>query len=328
MATVGVIGAGAWGTALALVAHRAGSQTMIWGREPEVIENIAKKGENPTRLPGVKFDPMIVSTMDLEEACQANILVVAVPAQYLREVTTAMAPFVPDDSYVVIASKGVEVDSRMLMSEVASQTLPHRPIGILSGPSFADEVANGLPTAVALAAGDLIKSNWLARSFNSKHFRIYPTDDVVGVQIGGALKNVLAIAAGIVEGRKLGNNAHAALVARGLAELTRLAVAKGGRVETLGGLSGIGDICLTCYNDKSRNMRFGKIIGMGKSVQQAIEETEHLTEGVATSKVVMAMAEELAVDLPVCSAVNDILNKGLDVDIVIEDLLSRPIRTE
>ena len=328
MATVSIIGAGAWGTALAVVANRAGSDTTIWSRNKEIVRTIAETGENALRLPGIKFDPRIVSTFNLEDACQANILVVAIPAQAFREVTTKMAPYVPNDSYVIIASKGIEIKQAYLMSEIAAQTLPNCSIAVLSGPSFADEVAMGLPTAVTLAAENLTKSDWLARSFNNIHFRVYPSEDIIGVQIGGALKNVLAIASGIIVGRRMGSNAQASLITRGLSELIQLAKAKGGRASTLSGLSGIGDICLTCYNEKSRNMSLGKAIALGKSVPEVIAQTSNLTEGIATSKTITKLSETYGIEMPICAAVDAILNQGADVGLTIEAILERPMRAE
>lgn len=324
MTSISIIGSGAWGTAIAAAANRAGTQTTIWSKDESTVQGIKNTHENPECFRGHKLDKAIQATSNLKEACQSNIVVLAVPAQYVRKVSLEMAPLLAPDSYIIIASKGIEQGTGELMSEVLAQTLPGRSIAILSGPSFAFEVFIGHPSAVTLAADTLTTSSWLARAFNSPTLRIYASDDVVGAQLGGALKNVLAIASGIVEGHKLGENARAMIITRGLSEIARLAVAKGGRVETLYGLSGLGDICLTCTSKTSRNYLFGFEIGKGKSVGEILETSNSLTEGLYTSRTITKLAESLGVDMPICKAVDDILNHGVSIDEAIHVLTDRP----
>lgn len=328
MTSVSIIGSGAWGTALAAAADRAGTKTTIWSKDESTVAGIKNTGENPECFPKQKLSTNITATTDLKEACQSNIIVISVPAQYAREVSKKMASLVADDSYIIVASKGIEQSSGKLMSEVMNETLPGRSIGIISGPSFAEEVFKGLPSAVTLAAESLTTSTWLARAFNSPNLRIYASDDVIGAQLGGALKNVLAIASGIVEGHHLGENARAMIITRGLSEISRLAVAKGGKVETLYGLSGLGDICLTCTSKTSRNYLFGFEIGRGKSIQEILETSKALTEGLYTSRTVAKLANELEVDMPICKAVDDILNNGVPIDEAIHVLTDRPPTVE
>ncbi len=324
MTTVSVIGSGTWGTAIAAAADRAGTQTTIWSKDESTVKGIKATGVNPECFPGQKLSTTISVTNDLAQAGQSNIIVLSVPAQFAREVTLELAPLVPDDSYIVIASKGIEQSSGLLMSEVMAETLPGRSVGILSGPSFAEEVFKGLPSAVTLAAESLTTSSWLARAFNSSTLRIYASDDIIGAQMGGALKNVLAIASGIVAGHKLGENARAMIITRGLSEISRLAVAKGGKVETLYGLSGLGDICLTCTSPTSRNFKFGFEIGRGKSVKDVLASSTFLTEGLYTSRTIAKLAQELEVEMPICKAVDDILNNGIDIDDAMHVLMDRP----
>jgi glycerol-3-phosphate dehydrogenase (NAD(P)+) len=328
MASVGIIGAGAWGTALAAAAVRGGSQAIIWCREPVVAKDIARHHENKRMLPGYTLPEEVIATTDLETACKANIIVMATPAQYFREVSMQIEPFVSEDSYVVIASKGIEIESRQLLSDIAVQTLPKMSISVISGPSFADEVAAGMPTAVALAAKDETTASWLARVFNSETFRVYPNDDIVGVQMGGALKNVLAIAAGVCRGRGMGSNTHAALLTRGLTEIVRLAVAMGGKRETLYGLAGVGDIILTCGNDKSRNMKFGISLGQGESAADLLSHRHAVIEGAHTAKTVAKLAELYNVEMPICAAVNEIIEGRMSVEDVLKELLERPVKPE
>jgi glycerol-3-phosphate dehydrogenase (NAD(P)+) len=324
MTTVTIIGSGTWGTALAAAADRAGTKTTIWSKDQSTVDAIQSTRENPECFHGLKLSSTIAATTDLSVACQSNIIVLSVPAQYVREVSLELSPLVPEDSYIMIASKGIEQSSGLLMSEVMKETLPGRTIGIISGPSFAEEVFKGLPSAVTLAAENLTTSSWLARAFNSPSLRLYASDDIIGAQIGGALKNVLAIASGIVAGHHLGENARAMIITRGLTEISRLAVAKGGKVETLYGLSGLGDICLTCTSKTSRNYQFGYEIGRGKSVSEVLATSKSLTEGLYTSRTIAKIAEALDVDMPICKAVDDILNNGVGIDEAIYVLTDRP----
>lgn len=315
---VGVIGAGAWGTALAMLANRAGSRATLWTRNTQVIESIRERRENAQYLPDVFIDPAIGVTDDSNFISECDILVLTIPAQSLRTVAISLSDMVPSHVPLILATKGIERGSLMLMSEVVNSILPHNPFAVLSGPNFAREAAQGLPTATALATHHTGLADKITFAMGGKFFRLYSNDDPVGTQIGGALKNVLAIAAGIVDGRGLGENARAALITRGIAEISRLARAKGGREETLMGLSGIGDILLSCTSRKSRNYAHGVALG------QRIVRSSGLTEGVATAESVNLLARKLGVTMPISFAVHGVLNGTLEVDAAIEKLLERP----
>lgn len=326
---IGVIGGGAWGTALALAALRAGRDTVLWAREPSVVEAINGVRENRDYLPGVPLPADLRATGDLAEvgACDAVLLVT--PAQHLRAACAQVAPHLRPGAPAVICAKGIELDSHALMSEAAAAALPAgAPLAVLSGPTFAAEVARGLPTAVTLACADPAVGAGLVEALGSRTFRPYLSDDVIGSQVGGAVKNVLAIACGVVEGRNLGDNARAALITRGLAEITRLALALGGRAETLMGLSGLGDLTLTCSSLQSRNMSLGAALGAGRTLAEIMAERRSVAEGVYTAAAVVGLARARGVDMPICAAVDAILNHGASLDDTIAGLLSRPFRGE
>ena len=326
--TVGVVGAGAWGTALATVANRAGRKVVVWARETEVAEAIRTNNENTVFLPGIKLDPAITATNSYAELEAADALLLVAPAQATRAVAEALASHVARETPVVICAKGIEQGTGALLSEVLSGTLPHAQVSVLSGPSFAADVANGLPTAVTLASTSMDAARRLADALAIPSFRPYMSDDVVGAQVGGALKNVLAIACGIVEGKGFGASARAALTARAFAELQRFGVAQGAKAETLGGLSGLGDLILTCNSAQSRNMSLGLALGQGRTMEEVLAERNSVSEGVHTAGVVVEMAEKLGIDLPISTAVHNIVSGGASVDDTIENLLTRPIRTE
>ncbi len=326
--TVGVVGAGAWGTALAAVASRAGRKTVLWAREPEVVDAIAAEHENTVFLPGIKLDPAISASNAFADLEPADALLLVAPAQATRAVTKALAPYVASGTPVVICAKGIEQGSGALLSAVVSETLPQAEVSVLSGPSFAADVANGLPTAVTLASTSLTAARRLADALAIPSFRPYLSDDVVGAQVGGALKNVLAIACGIVEGKGFGASARAALTARAFAELQRFGVAQGAKAETLGGLSGLGDLILTCNSAQSRNMSLGLALGQGRTLEEVLGARNSVSEGVHTAGVVVEMAENLGIDLPISTAVHNIVSGQASVDDTIESLLTRPIRTE
>lgn len=325
MDRIGVIGAGAWGTALAAVARRAGRDVRIWAREPEVAAAINERHENTPFLPGVRLDPGIRATDDIAAAADADALILAAPSQFLRAACDALAPRLGLAAPLVICAKGIEVLSGALMNEVVEQALPQRRFAVLSGPTFAAEVAREKPTAVTLACADAKISETLAAALGTPGFRIYQSADVIGAEVGGAVKNVLAIACGIVEGRGLGDNARAAIITRGLAEMARLSLAKGGRPETLMGLSGIGDLTLTCNAMQSRNFSLGVALGAGRSLADILAERNSVAEGVDTAAAVTALAGRLQVDMPICLAVNAIVNHGADTDATVAGLLARPV---
>jgi len=323
MPKIVVLGAGAWGTALALVGARAGSEAVIVGRDAQAIRAINEEGRNP-RLPGIDFDVALRATDDLAAAAGADAVVLAVPAQSVRAVSSSLASHLGSGTPLVIAAKGIERGSGKRMSEVVAETVPQAIPAILSGPSFADDVARGLPTAVTIAAREEALALSLCHAFQNASFRPYAETDVTGVEIGGALKNVFAIAAGIVSGRKLGASALAALVARGFAELRRFGEALGAKPETLMGLSGLGDLVLTCSGPQSRNFAFGAALGAGGTAAS----THPLVEGIETALVARDMAEKLGIAMPVVEAVAWIIEGRITVGEAIEGLMNRPIRRE
>jgi glycerol-3-phosphate dehydrogenase (NAD(P)+) len=324
---VGVIGGGAWGTALAQSLARAGRQTVLWAREPEVVEAISAHHENRLFLPGVKLDGVAASA-DPADLADCDLWLAVPPAQHMRSTLRAFAPHARAGLPVLLCSKGVEQGSLALMTEVLAETLPQAAPGVLSGPSFAAEVARGLPTAVTLACPDPALARRLAAAVASPTFRPYLAEDMIGAEAGGAVKNVLAIACGVSEGRGLGRSAHAALVTRGFAEMTRFGVALGAQAETLAGLCGLGDLVLTCSSPQSRNMSVGLALGRGETLQAALAGKVSVAEGVASAPAVAALADRLGVEMPICSAVCALLDGRLDVDGAMAELLSRPLRTE
>ncbi|MCP4326885.1 MAG: NAD(P)-dependent glycerol-3-phosphate dehydrogenase [Alphaproteobacteria bacterium] len=329
MKRVSIIGGGAWGTALAGVAARPDREVMLWAREPEVVAAINGDHVNAVYLPDVKIDSSVAASTDLGRVlARTECVLLATPAQFLRAVALEMRPVLPAGTPVVICAKGIEKNSCALMSEAAAEAMPGARIAILSGPTFAAEVAAGLPTAVTLAAEDTTLGRALIEALGTPRFRPYHTDDIVGTQIGGAVKNVLAIGCGIVAGRELGDNARAALITRGLAEMVRLGIAKGGRAETLMGLSGLGDLTLTCNGMQSRNMTLGIELGRGTSLDDVLAGRKSVAEGVASAASVDALARRVDVDMPIVAAVNAILHHGADIADVIRALLARPFRGE
>jgi len=326
--SAGVLGAGAWGTALAQVCAAAGLRTTLWAREAEVVEAVAARRENTPFLPGVRLHEAITVTSDMAALAGADLVLAAPPAQFARAALTAFAPHARPGLPVALCSKGVEQGTLKLMTEVLADTLPQAQAAVLSGPSFAGEVARGLPTAVSLACADLACARTIAEAIATPGFRPYVIDDMIGAEAGGAVKNVLAIACGIVEGRGLGRSAHAALITRGFAEMTRLAVKLGARAETMAGLCGLGDLVLTCSSPQSRNMSVGLALGRGETLEQALFGKLSVAEGVASAPAVKALAEREGVEMPICAAVAAILAGEAEVDAAISGLLNRPLRAE
>lgn len=320
--SISVVGAGAWGTALAAVAARAGRQVTLYARDTGRAAAIAATRENP-RLPGVRLDAGIAVTHELKQATHADIILIATPAQHLREAVHVLAPYLAAGMPLIACAKGIERGTHKFMTEVIAEAAPTSRPAILSGPSFADDVARGLPTAVTLAANDEALANQLVQALGSPTFRPYHTTDVRGVEIGGAAKNVLAIAAGIVVGRNLGASAQAALTTRGFAELARFGRALGARGETLVGLSGLGDLILTCSSPQSRNFALGLALGRGQQ-----PATGKLAEGEFTAPVLVELAALQNVDMPVSKAVAAILSGAVTIDAAIDGLLSRPFKAE
>jgi glycerol-3-phosphate dehydrogenase (NAD(P)+) len=328
MQSIGIIGGGAWGTALGLVALRAGREPLLWAREADVVASINDKHENVLFLPGTALDPQLRATGDIGAATARDLLLLAAPAQHLRAIAGALVPHLRPGTPVVICAKGIEEHTGALLSEVVAQALPRTPVALLSGPTFAAEVATGHPTAITLAAADAALGQRLVQALGSRAFRPYYTDDVAGAQIGGAIKNVIAIACGIVQGRKLGDNARAALITRGLAEMARLALAKGGRAETLMGLSGLGDLTLTCTSLQSRNCSLGAALGEGRRLADILAGRRSVAEGVTSAAAAAELARRLGIEMPIVAAVDAILHRGAAIDAAIEALLSRPFRHE
>lgn len=327
MTRLAILGGGAWGTALAQVAARANHEVLLWARDDRLVEQINARRENPRYLPGVALDPAVRATGDLAAAAACEVLLLVVPAQHLRALAVRLAALSAQRP-LVICSKGIERGSGAVMSEVLAEVLPGRPLAVLSGPTFAGEVARGLPCAVTLACAELSVGRPLLNALGSRRFRPYLSDDVIGVEIGGAVKNVIAIACGIVIGRGLGENARAALITRGLAEVVRLTRAKGGRPETAMGLSGLGDLTLTCCGAQSRNYSLGVALGEGRALGDVLAERLTVAEGVFTAEAVAALARGLGVETPICDAVHAVLNRGADLGETIAGLLARPFRSE
>ena len=324
----GVIGAGAWGTALAQVAGWAGLDVLLQAREPEVVDSIRRRRVNEAFLPGIVLDDPVQVTADLADLADRDLILAVPPAQHMRATLEAFRPHHRAGTPVVLCSKGVERGSLKLMTDVLDETLPEAPAAVLSGPSFAAEVARGLPSAVTLACADARLGEALMNALSAPAFRPYLADDLVGAEVGGAVKNVLAIACGMSEGKGLGRSAHAALITRGFAEMTRLGVALGGRPETVAGLCGLGDLVLTCSSPQSRNMSLGLALGQGQTVEQALAGKRSVAEGYESAPAVRELAGRLGVDMPISLAVAALLNGETTVDAVVEALLSRPLKVE
>jgi glycerol-3-phosphate dehydrogenase (NAD(P)+) len=322
---IGVVGAGAWGTALAQVAAEDGEEVLLWAREAEVVEAVNAAHENSIFLKSVGLSESIRATGDLADLAGCEALLIVAPAQHVRGVLAGLAaPGTP----LVLCAKGIEDKTGLLMHEVAHQVRPDSPIAVLSGPTFAHEVAAGLPTAVTLAVEDKAIGEPLVARIARPAFRVYLSDDVAGAEIGGAVKNVLAIACGVVEGLGLGQNARAALISRGFAEMTRFGLAKGARAETLAGLAGLGDLVLTCSSTASRNFSLGMGIGAGARPADLLADRKTVAEGAFTAPVLKRAAEALGVDMPIVAAVCALLAQEASVNDVVGRLLSRPLRAE
>jgi glycerol-3-phosphate dehydrogenase (NAD(P)+) len=321
---LGVIGGGAWGTALAQVAVRGGD-VLLWAHETEVVEAVNRDHRNPLFLADVPLDPAIRATGDLSDLASCEALLVVTPAQHMRAIL-ARAPV--DDKPLLLCSKGIEAGTMALMSEAAALTCPYAPIAVLSGPTFASEVARGLPTALTLACADETVAARLAARIAQPEFRPYRSTDVIGAEIGGAVKNVLAIACGVVEGAGLGRNARAALIARGFAEMTRFGLARGASAETLAGLSGLGDLVLTCSSEQSRNFTLGLGLGRGGMAATLMADRRTVAEGAFTAPVLIEAAAAVGVEMPISQAVADLLGGRLAVTEAVERLLARPLRHE
>lgn len=321
---IAVLGGGAWGTALAIVARQAGHSVRLWARDREMVASINERHENPRYLPGVAIDPAVVATTDAGAALNgAGIVLSVVPAQSLGAVLAAVGPQIPPSATFVLCAKGIESDTGRLLSQIARATLPAHTIAAISGPSFAGEVSRGLPTAVVIAGEDADTAAALAARLSTPTFRCYSTDDLTGVEIGGALKNVFAIAAGAIAGAGLGASAQAAMVTRGFVELRRIAAAYGARPETVMGLSGLGDLVLTCNSTQSRNFSYGIALGRGEELGN-----RPLAEGVATASIAARIARERGIEAPIIAAVDLLLRRAITINEAVAGLMSRPLRGE
>ncbi|NNE57011.1 MAG: NAD(P)-dependent glycerol-3-phosphate dehydrogenase [Hellea sp.] len=325
---MGVIGAGAWGTAMAQTLAVAGRQVTLWAFEQEVVDSINEARENKLYLPGAKLHQNIRATRDISQLASLDAVLVVTPAQHMRATLIDFVPHARGGMPVVLCSKGIEISSRKFMSQVLEEIMPSAMPAVLSGPSFAVDVVKGLPTAVTLACADWTVGAKLIKSVAAPTFRPYYTKDVLGAEIGGAVKNVLAIVCGLVLGKGLGRSAHAAIIARGFAEMTRLGTALGCNPETLTGLCGLGDLVLTCSSEQSRNMSFGMALGQGISYDEYMKDKNVVVEGAATAPALKALSQSKGVEMPICHAMANILAGDEEVDGVIMRLLARVHKSE
>lgn len=326
--TIGIVGGGAWGTALAQSLCSAQWQVALWAREKTVVESINARHENMEFLPGISLNAEIKAVSDFAALKASDILLLVTPAQHSREIAKQMGVAGLGQKTIVICSKGIEIKTGALLSDVVKETLPQAKIAVLSGPTFATEVAQGKPTAVTIAAEDSALAAQLAATLGSRTFRPYASSDMVGVQLGAAIKNVLAIACGIVIGRGLGESGRAAVVTRGLTEMRRLIVANSGKMETLMGLSCLGDLVLTCGSTQSRNMSLGMSLGRGKTLDEILKSRHSVAEGVSTAEAALTLAAKHRIEMPITEAVHGVLHKGANIGAAIEGLLSRPFKAE
>lgn len=326
---IGVIGGGAWGTALAQSIANSGREVLIWARESEVVESINNDHENKMYLPDVRLNEMIKGTHNNADLDACDLFLIASPAQHIRKTLEEMKPHVAQKPFVICA-KGIEIETGNLMSEVVDEVIPDAKAGYLSGPTFASEIARGLPCAVTLAMEPKHKElgEAIVGAMGSRTLRTYLADDIIGAQIGGSIKNVIAIAAGVIQGRGMGESARCALVTRGLAEMGRLAKAMGANKSTLMGMCGMGDLMLTCSSMQSRNFSLGFQLGEGKTLEDILGDRIAVTEGVHTAKALKLMAKNNAVDMPISRAVYDFLHEDFTIDDIIEKVLDRPLRRE
>lgn len=326
--SVAVLGAGAWGTALAQVAAAAGRPVTLWAREREVIEGVNGAHENPLFLPGIALNTAVTATGDIEQAAKADLILAVPPAQHMRAVLRSLRPHLKPGAPLVLCAKGVERGSLALMTDVLAEEIPDLVPAVLSGPGFAKDVARGLPTATTIASPDPELAQRIVATIGLPTFRPYFADDLIGAEIGGAVKNVIAIACGVAEGRKLGDGARAALITRGFAELTRLGLAMGAKAETLSGLCGLGDLVLTCASLTSRNTSLGAALGEGRKLADILAERRSVAEGMESAPAVVALAAKYNVEMPICAAVDAIVGERISIDEAITALLSRPFRAE
>lgn len=332
-ADIGIVGAGSWGIALAHLLSCNGHKVTVWSRSEDSVARLKAYRGNEDKLPGVKLDESVVFTSDLEETVRdKDLIVLVVPSAHMRETVRRMKPFIDDNpehqQIIVNCSKGLEEGSLMVMSDIILDEIPGCHVCVLSGPSHAEEVGKGMPTTIVVGAFEKEIAKYVQNIFMNDLFRVYISPDMLGIEIGAALKNVVALAAGIADGYGCGDNAKAALITRGITEIARLGMAMGGKFETFCGLSGIGDLIVTCASMHSRNRRAGILIGQGKSYQEAMDEVKMVVEGVYSAKAALKLAEQYEVEMPIIKAVNDILFEGKSPDVAIKDLMLRDKKIE
>ena len=329
MAKVSIIGAGSWGIALAHVLEKNGHEVNIWSVLKDEIEMLKEKHEHVTKLPGVKLSDKTQFTTSLEEAVAGKeLLVLAVPSVYVRSTAKNMKELVAPGQMIVNVGKGIEEKSLMILSDVIEEEIPQANVSILSGPSHAEEVGKGLPTTCVVGAHDKKTAEYVQNIFMNEEFRIYTSPDMLGIEVGGALKNVIALAAGMADGLGYGDNTKAALITRGIAEISRLAMAMGAKYETLSGLTGIGDLIVTCASMHSRNRRAGILIGQGKTMQEAMDEVQMVVEGVYSAKAAIALAEKYQIPMPIIEQVNQVLFENKPVKEAVSELMRRDKKAE
>jgi len=329
MANVSVIGAGSFGTSLAVLLHRNGHKVTVWARNPEEISRLSEEREHKTKLPGVKLPLDMIFTADIEKAAEdKDFLVFAVPSTAVRGVAKKIKPFIKDGQIIVDVAKGIEESTLMTLSQQIEEEIPNAKVAVLSGPSHAEEVGRGLPTTVVIGADDKETAKYLQEMFMNEVFRVYISPDKTGIEIGGALKNVIALAAGIADGMGYGDNTKAALITRGIAEISRLGEAMGGAPESFSGLTGIGDLIVTCASIHSRNRKAGYLMGQGKSMQEAMNEVKMVVEGVYSTKAAVKLGEKYNVSLPIVNKVNEILFEGKDPREAVNELMLRDSKAE
>ncbi|MBX2833692.1 MAG: NAD(P)-dependent glycerol-3-phosphate dehydrogenase [Micavibrio sp.] len=326
--TIGVIGAGAWGTALAQVFASDGRDTLIWAREEEAVDAINSAHENTMYLKGVPLDERLKATKDIEDIAKRNIVLIVSPAQHLRAAIESISHNVSRETILVICAKGIEISSGKLMSQVVQEILPEAKLAVLTGPTFASEVSRGLPCAVTIGSDDSSIADSLLEELSTPTFRPYSSDDMIGVQLGGAIKNVIAIGCGMVHGKGLGESTRCALMTRGLAEMARLGTALGGQNETLLGMCGVGDLVLTASSMQSRNFSLGAALGEGKTLAEILGTRSAVTEGVHTARVISEVANKNNVEMPICQAINQVLQGHITIDDAIDRLQERPLKAE
>lgn len=329
MANVSVIGAGSFGISLAVLLHKNGHDVTVWARNPEEIKKLSKDREHKSKLPGVKLPDTMVFTSEIKEAViDKDFIVFAVPSTAVRGVARNIRPFVKDGQIIVDVAKGIEESTLMTLSEQLEEEIPNANVAVLSGPSHAEEVGRGLPTTVVIGADDKKTAQYLQEMFMNEMFRVYISPDKTGIEIGGALKNVIALAAGIADGMGYGDNTKAALITRGIAEISRLGVAMGGASDSFSGLTGIGDLIVTCASIHSRNRKAGYLMGQGKSMKEAMDEVQMVVEGVYSTKAAVALGKKYNVSLPIINKVNEVLFEGKDPREAVNELMLRDSKAE